>query len=257
MQDRSETAVQQGGCALPSYLESWNSSGTTLPIMPKHYLLGATLIAGMFYLLNIGAAYLDATTTGPVKRLAEFFLLNAEKNFPTMFNFGLILVNVVLCSIIALVAFASEGRWRWHWAALALILMFLSFDEAAQIHERFAPLGAYFVEAEGIFRFSWVVPAAPAVLIGGLLFFRFVLSQPRHISNLIILSGLVYLSGAIGMEMASAYHVENGGEYGSFTYHLIAGAEEVIEMFGMALFSYALMNLIDLEISARQPADAG
>ncbi|WP_424931416.1 hypothetical protein [Amaricoccus macauensis] len=254
MQDGMNTAAQQNGQAYPPGTAGWPPVATQLPLKPSHYLFGATLIAGLFYLLNIGAAYLDATTTGLVKRLAEFFLLNAEKNFPTLFNFGLILVNAMFCSILALAAFAENNHWRWYWVGLALILMFLSFDEAAQIHERFAPLGAYFVEADGIFRFSWVVPAAPAVLLCGLVFLRFVLSQPRRIMLLMILFGAIYLGGAIGIEMASAFHVETGGEYGSFTYHLIAGVEEVVEMFGMALFGYTLMELYNLNLKARRPA---
>jgi hypothetical protein len=159
-------------------------------------------------------------------------------------------VNIVLASMLALRAFTRNAAWKWHWAFLAMIFAYLSYDEAAQIHERFAPLGAYFVEAEGIFRFSWVVPVAPVVLFVGIAYLKFVFSQPRQVMMLMILSGAIYVSGAIGAEMAGAYYVETMGDYGSFTYYLIAGAEEVVEMTGMALFGCALMMLLELLAAA-------
>jgi hypothetical protein len=232
--------------ARPGTLKVRGSQGVMFPISPETYLALMLFFAAVFYFGNIGAARLDATASGPIKHAAEFFLLNAEKNVPTLFNFSLIVVNIVLLSMLTLRAFAGRDGWRWHWAVLVAIFIYLSYDEAAQIHERFAPLGAYFVEAEGIFRFSWVVPVAPVVLFAGLAYLKFVLDQPREIMMLMILSGTVYLCGAIGAEMASAFYVENFGDYGSFTYHLIAGAEEVVEMAGMALFGYALMKLLEL-----------
>jgi hypothetical protein len=227
---------------------------TVLPFGPGQYLKLVLACVALLFAINCIAAYLDGNATGAVKLLSRAFLLEAERSFPTMFNFGLILVNVVLLSLNAQQAFATMGRWRWHWLCLSLIFMYLAYDEAARIHERLSEVGAYFVAAEGIFRFSWIVPVVPVVALVGFAFLRFVLNQPGDIRALMILSGATFLAGAVGMEMVAGVYITSNDAYGSFSYLIIAGIEETLEMIGMALFGYTLIRRLNQRTEHPLPA---
>jgi hypothetical protein len=225
------------------------------PFPPAAYLRLNISIIGVLFLLNGLAAYVMNTDQGaPLARACEFFLLDAEKNLPTMFNFGIILMNVILLGLISNRAFAEGERWRWHWTLLCLIFMFLSYDEAAQVHERFTEIGRQMVGSSGIFRFAWFVPIAPIVLVVGIGFLRFVLNQARGVAVLMVLSGVIFISGTIGFEMVGGAYVNAYDAYGTLPYFIISGVEEVLEMFGMALFGYTLLLILRSPVS--RPANA-
>lgn len=216
-----------------------------LPITPGQYLKFVLAMTALFFVINFIAAIVEANATGLPELIARGFLLETERSLPTLFNFGLIIANVTLLTMNAVYAFNEGNKWRWHWFLLSLIFVYLAFDEAARIHERFSEIGAMFVVPEGIFRFAWIVPIIPVVIVAGLFFLRFVLSQPNEIMVLMILSGLIYLSGTIGMEMVGGLLIQSGVELGSFGYHIVTGVEETVEMAGMSLFGFTLIKLLN------------
>ncbi|MCH6258321.1 hypothetical protein MLD52_17295 [Puniceicoccaceae bacterium K14] len=60
---------------------------------------------------------------------------------------------------------------------------------------------------------------------------------------LFVSSGLIYVSGAIGFELIAGKYDEQFGEE-TLMYSFLYTCEELLEMFGVALFIYALLVYI-------------
>jgi hypothetical protein len=213
-------------------------------VSPDSYLLLVSAILAVVVAVNLVAIYgWHTSESGRVRQVARLFLLDAESNFATLFNFSLIALNAALLGLVGLAAFQERDRWRWHWTVLALVFLLLAYDEAASFHERLMPLGRALVGGEGLLFFSWVVFGAGFVLLVGLAYLRFVLALPRRTGTLFVLAGALYVGGALGIELwgghfASANGMDNIG------FHLIATVEETLEIAGQIVFGYALLGHI-------------
>lgn len=78
---------------------------------------------------------------------------------------------------------------------------------------------------------NWAIPGVILVVLVGLAFVPFLLSLPRRIAVLFVLSGLLYLSGALGVELLSEDMDEDSIAYGFAT-----ALEEGLEMLGALMF---------------------
>jgi hypothetical protein len=81
------------------------------------------------------------------------------------------------------------------------------------------------------------------VAVLALFYVRFFLSRPGPERGLFLASAALFLAGTLGMEMIGGRYVELHGS-ASFTYALIANAEEALELFGLVAFIHALMTLL-------------
>ena len=148
--------------------------------------------------------------------------------------------------LLVLIAVGSRLKQRphtWHWAGLAAIFALLSLDEATGIHElSTGPLRELLGPSAPMY-YAWVIPAFLCLVPFGLVYSKFVFLQEEGTRNLFVIAGAVYLAGALGVEMI-------GGSYRSgygldLTYGIIATVEEMFEMTGIVIFSYALMDHIE------------
>ena len=137
----------------------------------------------------------------------------------------------------------SQGEKNLEWLFLSLIFLFLSIDETASLHESLIkPLGNA-VHTSGVLYYAWVIPYGLAALVFVFLYLRFLLDLPRTIMLLFILSGVIYVSGALGFEMLGGWYAERHGEV-SIVYAMLYTFEETLEMAGIALFVYSLLKYI-------------
>ena len=138
-----------------------------------------------------------------------------------------------------------------HWLGLALGLALMSIDELASIHEACMwPLQSALGTSGPLF-FAWVIPGFMIVLVVGLLYLRFLLALPPRTRNIFILAALVFISGALGMEMigSSLYHdLIIAGKEESVPYALETIVEETLEMTGVLIFLYGILDYIKTEI---------
>ncbi|BCJ72742.1 hypothetical protein CS0771_22860 [Catellatospora sp. IY07-71] len=170
-------------------------------------------------------------------RIVKFFYVDKEQNLPTWFSSGILFLAALLLWRTA----AAGGRHRWHWRVLAGVFTVLSLDEFSQFHE----LGAQadVLDAGEASYLSWLVLAAPVVVVLGLAYLRLLLTLPPRIRRLMLASAALYLGGAAGIEVFGAFTGrENIGftpGWASMGYVLAASAEELCEMLGITLFIYA------------------
>ncbi|GIG02731.1 hypothetical protein [Catellatospora citrea] len=174
-------------------------------------------------------------------RIVKFFYVDKEQNLPTWFSSGLLFLAALLLWQLGGADRASGGRFHRHWRVLAAVFTGLSLDEFSQFHE----LGAQadVLDAGRASYLSWLVLAAPLVLVLALSYLRLLLALPPRVRWLMLGAAALFLGGAAGIEVLGAYTGrENIGftpGWASMRYVLAASAEELCEMLGVVLFIYA------------------
>ena len=97
------------------------------------------------------------------------------------------------------------------------------------------------VSTRGIFLFAWTIPAAVGVVLFALVYLKFLFRLPVATRWLFVLAGVVYVGGALGMEMIEGQFVFLFGQ-ASMAHALMVAFEEFLEMSGVVLFIYALLS---------------
>lgn len=171
--------------------------------------------------------------------------LDGERNIPALYSF----LNLQLSALLlGFIYFSSQGRpYRRYWLWMSLIFMYLMVDELMSIHEKLSLLLAEVADISGSNSYYvWVIPFAILVLAFVVYFFPFLRSLTARFSRLFVLSGALYVGGALLMEVVGALHQAYYGY--DFVHILIYSLEESLEMLGIILFIYALLRYYKEEI---------
>jgi hypothetical protein len=203
-------------------------------------------IAGFIVLASIGGLltkFLLGHDT--VYGLINLFNLDGESNIPSYFSASLLLLAALLLSIISVLKRKSRAPYALQWTILAFTFVYLAVDEAASIHELLTRpteelLGDRTI---GIFYFAWVIPGMAITLVFALLFLKFFLHLPLQIKLFVLLAAILYIGGAIGVEMIGGRYAEQRRD--ELTYNMIVTLEESLEMAGAIVFIHALMTYIE------------
>ncbi len=197
--------------------------------------IGLALAHVGVHLANAGLGVRSIETSG----LRRFFDLGAEANLPTFFAALLLLLVAALLVVVALGETQRQGRDRRHWWGLAIGLLFLSFDEAAMIHDGLVGpvLTQWFGRGDGVLYFNWYKLYLPAAVLLALVYVPFLQRLPRRTALRFLVAAGVFVGGAVGFEMLEAY----------LTSHQLTGInlvrlfEESAEMLGAVLAVRALL----------------
>jgi hypothetical protein len=123
--------------------------------------------------------------------------------------------------------------------------MFLCIDETSQIHEKLIRSLRYRWGLQGYFYNGWIIPYGIAAIAIFLTYLRFLISLPKKTRNYMLLSGFIFILGSVVMEMISVdigfAHTRNDK---SAAYLITMTLEEMLEMVGIALFIYTLLDYI-------------
>jgi hypothetical protein len=177
-----------------------------------------------------------------VKGLVPAFNLDVEGNIPSWFSSILLFSSGLLLGFVASTQ-KRMGKPVAAWWVLAAIFLFLSVDEFMAIHEALGTNFGEFIGASGLLlEYSWVLLYGPIGVVLLALFIPFLRRLPRRSRNLMILGGIVYVSGAIGVELIGSrfWTVDQQGPQ-QWEYYVMAGIEETLEMLGLAIFIYSLL----------------
>ena len=211
------------------------------PVVVLYLLLSIIGILLALHIVDIAATFYF----GIDHYLANRFDFNFghEGNVPTVYSSFAIFFASLLLFLIARSNVNDRDQY-YYWYGLSLIFLFLSLDELFSFHERVHHIVKGYLDTSGLFYFAWVIPYGLAVIIIALIYLRFVFSLPKKIKYLFLVSGFVFVSGAIGFEMIGGAIVESTGR-DNFTYLLYMTFEELLEMLGIAIFIYALLSYMD------------
>ncbi|KXF75668.1 hypothetical protein ATN84_16910 [Paramesorhizobium deserti] len=158
-------------------------------------------------------------------------------------------VIVAFCAAGLLFRAGSEASMRnsrfiWHWYFLAALFMLLSFDEFAGIHEKISAVLSLRMENTGLLYFAWAAPAGVISVFGLAVFVPFIRSFSPRLAVLLVISAVVFLSGAVGFEMIGGSVAELEG-VGSFRYRILTNFEEGLEMAGMLIFIFVVLSHLE------------
>lgn len=175
--------------------------------------------------------------------ISHLFNITKEANIPTWYASSTLLLSAFFLALIAFCKKKEGAPFVLHWTALSFIFLYLSFDEAFLVHERWIiPLRTYF-NASGLFLNAWVIPAIAFVLILVLAYLKFLIDLPVRTRRLFLIAGALFVGGAIGMEMVGGYYQSYYGRF-NIPYNIIATAEEFLEMLGIVVFIHALLSYL-------------
>lgn len=163
--------------------------------------------------------------------LRQLFDLDDENNIPTWFSSFLLLNSAVVMYL-----FFSSRQQGQHiqWAVLGWGFLLLSIDEVAGLHETF----------NTAVEFSWTIPGGILVIIVGLYFVPFLIRIDRRLAILYVVSGLMYVSGAIIIELLSEDMDED-----HISYSFATALEEGLEMLGAWLFLSVNLSVLRKDVS--------
>ena len=211
------------------------------------------ILAGitLFLILASIAGQLMLFFTGHKHWLIDFFNLEFEQNLPTWFSVFLLLFAALLLAVITAIKKNQSDHYLLYWAILSFGFLLMAIDEAVSIHEKLLVPSAQFLcllgatpGHYGYFAFAWVVPAIALIVVLALFFMRFLFSLPVKTRLRFLVAGIIYIGGAIGMEMIGGWYFELHGS-ANLTYIMTSTVEESMEMAGVVIFIRALLLYID------------
>ncbi len=174
--------------------------------------------------------------------LISLLSISEEASVSTWFSAGLFLLATALLTAITYAAKRDGRPYRYHWGALALIFVYLSLDDTSLLHERTTQPLRDALNTTGAFYFAWIIPAVILVGIVALAYLPFVLRLPARTRLLFIVGAVLFLAGAIAIEMIGGLFMAEGSSV--TTRRLISIFEESVEMLGIIVFNYALFSYI-------------
>jgi hypothetical protein len=234
------------------------------PMFARKVALILTLVVLCFVSLSVGgllaSRFMEGSPLqGAVTEFHNAFDANREKSFPNLYSAYALLFCAFLLGAISLARKTAGAHYVAHWALLGALFLYLSVDEALVIHEKLiSPLRSAF-GTDGFLRQAWVIPGAVAIFVFALAYLRFVLDLPARVRPLFVVAGVVYVGGALGMEMVDGYYLSVFGD--TLGQELLTNTEEALEMLGVVVFIYALLMYLGLYVEKIEvmsdPSDEG
>ena len=157
----------------------------------------------------------------------SIFDLDEEESFGTWFSSGILAMAAALLLHQARVVRAQGAAWGRWWLVLGIGFCVLSMDEVVGMHEYVNTL---------LDNTRWTVFGFAIFGLVALAYLPFLWHHRWRTALLFILAGLIYGGGAVGVE-----HFTDA-EVNSLHYNMWTTLEEGMEMTGVILFIYAVLD---------------
>jgi hypothetical protein len=206
------------------------------------------VVLGLITLSTIGRILLFHFPQIPgVTPLAIELYLDEEGNLPALYSALALGFAAGLLGLIAHLERWLHSTTARSWRILSWTFLYLAIDEVISLHELliqpFRRLGL-----GGFFHYAWVVPGLVAVGGFGLWSVRLLRQLPRRLSQRFLLSGGLFVLGALGFEMLDGKIVEQIGEANALfdpLYQCLMTCEEGLEMLAIVLFIHSLLQYLN------------
>lgn len=172
----------------------------------------------------------------------QLFDFDYEGNLPSFYSALAISYCAMQLWLITKFESKNNSPYKRHWLGLTLIFGFLAVDEATALHEElgdFVESLALF-DAEGFLYFAWVVPYSILMIIFLLSYFKFLIHLPKTTRVRFLFSGILFVSGAVGLETISAKEANLNGT-STILYSVLYTFEELFEMIAIVIFVHSLL----------------
>ena len=185
---------------------------------------------------------------GPtVQQTLHRFSIMRDASLPTWAASVILLACAALLAIAGRVAVVVQSAYAGKWRVLAVIFVLLSMDEVATMHELSGILIGWLVpsvsQLGGVFHYKWVLVALPLLVALTAYIVPWLFALPTRTRQLFIASAVVFVSGAVGVEMLNGLLDASTKENGIY-YALGTTIEEYMEFGGALLFLHALLDYL-------------
>jgi len=210
----------------------------------KHLLRWMLVTVAVLTVLHVGQLGVYYWINNPaVFDFVDLLDFDVEGNLPTLYSSLALLIAAAFAGLNWKQSRFEQPSDSKYWLGLMVLLIYMGLDEGAAIHEK---VGVYVAslslfEAKGYFLFSWVVPYGLAALLIAVLYLRFVFSLRPTIRNGLMISGVLFLLGAFGIEMLSANVASQLG-LAALNYSILYTIEELCEMLSIILLISTLFT---------------
>jgi hypothetical protein len=214
------------------------------PLRVVGFLLGGALVLVLASSLAKYLLFVRRVRYVMGVNLVELTNLGDEGNVPTWYSTALLLLACGVCWVVAANIRGEGGPSAAYWSGLSAILAAMSLDETASLHEKLPSVVSWLLRDPSIARVSWVAFAAPMAGMVVAAYLPFLRALPARTRWLFVLAGAIYTCGALGTEYLGQRWLLS--EYGrkSLPYQLALGTEEAMEMVGVIVLIYALLDYI-------------
>ncbi|WP_229214190.1 hypothetical protein [Dyadobacter flavalbus] len=229
-----------------------DQQASLLTVSPRKFFRVLVLISVGFTVVSYSWRMLGIyglVNSSKLARVMTKFDVNLENTFPSFYATLILLLSSFLLACIAWAASVQKGEYILHWKWLSAIFLFLATDEMLALHDSLTDYMRRVFHAGGFLFYAWVIPYAFFVVFVGLMYIRFLAHLPVRIRHLFLLSGALYVGGALGLEMVVGFLMTSRISMDSLI--LLAAleehTEELLEMLGIALFIYTLLLYIRMK----------
>lgn len=202
-------------------------SATADVVVSRRTLL--TGVAIVVLLLNI--ANVLAIAAGADTEHARYWLMALEWNPSSWLSSAFLAVTAA-----AAFAVGRDGETR-HWNLVALVLLALSIDEIATVHERLAALPGI----PGIGSRGWAGAGLLLVAVVGARLLPWALRLDRALRASLLLGAATFVLGAVGFEVLSGMRSAGDGEQDGL-FWVLSTIEEDLELLGVGIVLHALLG---------------
>ena len=157
------------------------------------------------------------------------FDLDEEESFGTWFSSVNLLFAGLLCLYLSRSLGVGHKSMKPWWLTLGVGFCLMSIDEVVGLHEL---VNTVFDES--------VWTSASLVIVGlcAIGFMPLLWHYRWRSAGLLMLSGSMFVAGAVGLEHAA------GDDVNSLSYNMFTAAEETLEMLGVIIATYVILQLI-------------
>jgi hypothetical protein len=211
------------------------------PIKIALCLLG---IVAALLLANFAVIYIRFVL-GYQFEFIKTFYFNSEANIPSFYSALAILFSAILLFLIGNLGAEREKGQSMSWKLLGYIFTFLALDEFVSIHENLTGMTRNLIgngTGNGYLHYAWVIPYVVAFGFASIYLLRFYLRLPAATKCKFTVGGILFVGGAVGMEMLGGRYEYLHGHGQDLNYAMLATAEELLEMVGIIVFIYALLK---------------
>jgi len=202
----------------------------------------------LFLVLHL-ATRLVMTENWDYWELVGLFDMDSEISLFTWFSTVVLLfIPSVLLLYIGWIKHQAKEKLSWGWLLTGAVLLFLSIDDGAMIHEKISTLNRLIGLQDLLnsinpfaFVWSWWVIYMPIVAMLAVILARWYLTLPTRTKTLIAVGAIVAVIGQVGFEIISSFVTNSTGEYVSYVWR---GLQKFVGRAGLAVFLFAVIDYI-------------
>ena len=238
-------AIHTKHSAIKSYFSQTETK--TLALHAFFFLLSINILLQVLFILTVN--HPGDSDLGLLHRL---FHLSREKNVPSTYS----ALQLILAGIAALYCMKMESKrkdslkqLKYVWLCVAIVLFYMGVDEYFSFHEdaelllvKINLISSDYDNELGGFGYAWTIVGGFFVVVIGvpfLFFFAMIFSNYRYLLYLLVLSGGIFVLGAIGMENFQVYIKAHSVSLDSK--HILM-LEEFFEMLGVSLAIFVFVR---------------